>query len=171
MALIFGSSPLRIAASRWVGPKRATHAMPSQLSAGHGPLESWPGPQGAPSKPCFDGEFDCGYRCVSSGSGASLGAVRRNFMSPSPVALPARFLKESAAVSPPPTFFGARSRDPLVQRHAIFFREPLGSLLDGEGKLQWVGSFTHGFTFFNRSPGRSTEVLNRSGGPAKSATL
>src|ERR1700731_1927801 len=104
MALIFGSSPLRIAASRWVGPKRATHAMPSQLSAGHGPLESWPGPQGAPSKPCFDGEFDWGYRCVSSGSGASLGAVRRNFMSPSPVALPARFLKESAAVSTTPTF-------------------------------------------------------------------
>jgi hypothetical protein len=56
------------------------------------------------SKPCFDGEFDCGYRCVSSGSGASLGAVRRNFMSPSPVALPARFLKKSAAVSTTPTF-------------------------------------------------------------------
>ena len=29
----------------------------------------------------------CGYRRVSSGSGAVLGAVRRNFMSPSPVAL------------------------------------------------------------------------------------
>src|SRR5580700_2349153 len=53
---------------------------------------------------CFDGEFDCGYRCVSSGSGASLGAVRRNFISPSPAALPARFLKKSAAVSTTPTF-------------------------------------------------------------------
>jgi hypothetical protein len=29
---------------------------------------------------------------VSSGSGASLGVVRRNFMSPSPMALPAGFL-------------------------------------------------------------------------------
>jgi hypothetical protein len=54
--------------------------------------------------PCFDEEFDCGYRSVSSGSAASLGAVRRNFMSPSPVALPARFLKKSAAVSTAPTF-------------------------------------------------------------------
>jgi hypothetical protein len=54
--------------------------------------------------PCFDEEFDCGYRSVSSGSAASLGAVRRNFMSPSPVALPARFLKKSAAVSTTPTF-------------------------------------------------------------------
>jgi hypothetical protein len=27
-------------------------------------------------------------------------------------------------------FFGDRCRDPLVQRHAIFFREPLGSLLE-----------------------------------------
>src|SRR5580693_9953538 len=68
-------------------------------------------------------------------------------------------------------FFCDGCRDPLVQRHAIFFREPLGSLLDGKGKLQWVGSFAHGFTFFNRSPGRSTEILNRSAGPAKSATL
>jgi hypothetical protein len=68
-------------------------------------------------------------------------------------------------------FFGDRCRDPLVQRHAIFFREPLGNLLDGEGKLQWIGSFAHGFTFFSRSPGRSSEILNRSAGPAKSATL
>jgi len=28
-------------------------------------------------------------------------------------------------------FFGDRYRDPLVQRDAIFFRELLGSLLDG----------------------------------------
>jgi hypothetical protein len=41
-------------------------------------------------------------------------------------------------------FFGDRCCDPLVQRHTIFFREPLGSLLDGEGKLQWMGSFAHG---------------------------
>jgi hypothetical protein len=36
-------------------------------------------------------------------------------------------------------------------------------------KLQWIGSFAHGFAFFNSSPGRSTEILNRSAGPAKSA--
>ena len=52
----------------------------------------------------LNGEFDCGYWGVSSGSDASLGAVRRNFMSPSPVALPARFLKKPAAVSTTPTF-------------------------------------------------------------------
>jgi hypothetical protein len=33
-----------------------------------------------------------------------LGAVRRNFINLSPVALPARFLKKSAAVSATPTF-------------------------------------------------------------------
>jgi len=37
-------------------------------------------------------------------SGATLGAVRRAFMSPSPVAFPARFLKNSVAVSTTPTF-------------------------------------------------------------------
>src|SRR5438128_1921681 len=44
-------------------------------------------------------------------------------MSSSPVAFPARFFKNSAAVSTTPTF--SAPRDPLVQRHAIFFREPL----------------------------------------------
>src|SRR5438552_16575485 len=44
------------------------------------------------------------YLSLSSGSGATLGAVRRYFMSPWPVALPARFLKNSAAVSTTPTF-------------------------------------------------------------------
>jgi len=69
----------------------------SFVANGFSLLESWASPQGAPCKPCFDEEFDCGYRSVSSGSAASLGAVRRNFMSPSPAALPARFLKKSAA--------------------------------------------------------------------------
>src|SRR6266851_7814067 len=70
-------------------------------------------------------------------------------------------------------FFGDRYRDPLVQRHAIFFREPLGSLLDGERKLQWIRRFAHylNLTFFSSSAGRNTEILNRSAAPAKSATL
>src|SRR5713101_3498152 len=49
-------------------------------------------------------DFDRAYRILSSASGVFFGAVRRNFMSPSPVALPARFLKKSAAVSTTPTF-------------------------------------------------------------------
>src|SRR5271165_2262056 len=44
------------------------------------------------------------YRIASSGSGATFGAWRRNFISRSPVDLPARFLKNSAAVSTTPTF-------------------------------------------------------------------
>src|SRR6266849_8539191 len=44
------------------------------------------------------------YSRRSFGSGAVLGAVRRYFMSPAPVALPARFLKKSEAVSMTPTF-------------------------------------------------------------------
>jgi len=44
------------------------------------------------------------HRPASSGSGVTLGARRRNFMSPAPVAFPARFLKNSAAVSTTPTF-------------------------------------------------------------------
>jgi hypothetical protein len=35
-------------------------------------------------------------------------------------------------------FFGDRYRDPLVQRHAIFFRKPLGGSLDGKGQFQRV---------------------------------
>src|SRR6266404_3436338 len=61
-------------------------------------------------------------------------------------------------------FFGDRYRDPLVQRHAIFFRQSLGSLLDGERKLQWIRGFAHylSLTFFNSSAGRNTGILNRS---------
>src|SRR5580658_8385475 len=44
------------------------------------------------------------YWMVSSGSGAACGALRRNFIIPCPVAFPARFLKNSAAVSTTPTF-------------------------------------------------------------------
>jgi hypothetical protein len=32
----------------------------SFLANGFSLLESWAGPQGTPSKPCFDEEFDCG---------------------------------------------------------------------------------------------------------------
>ncbi len=45
------------------------------------------------------------HRISSPGSGAALGAVRRNFIKPAPVAFPARFLKKSAAVSTTPTFW------------------------------------------------------------------
>jgi len=68
-------------------------------------------------------------------------------------------------------FFCDCGGDPLVQRHTIFFREPLGSLLDGKWELQWIGGFAYDFTFFNTSDGRNTEILNRSASPAKSATL
>jgi uncharacterized protein len=44
------------------------------------------------------------HRVASSSAGAALGAARRNFINPLPVALPARFLKNSAAVSTTPTF-------------------------------------------------------------------
>jgi len=44
------------------------------------------------------------HRSSSPGSGAVLGAVRRNLIKPAPVAFPARFLKKSAAVSTTPTF-------------------------------------------------------------------
>jgi hypothetical protein len=38
----------------------------------------------------------------------------------------------------------------------IFFRQPLGRLLDRERKLEWIGRFAHGlgFTSFNSSAGR-----------------
>jgi hypothetical protein len=34
-----------------------------------------------------------------------------------------------------PNLLGDRCRDPLVQRHAIFFRQPLGSLLEECGSF------------------------------------
>jgi len=55
-------------------------------------------------------------------------------MSPSPAALPAPLLEKVGRGFHHANFFGDRCRDPLVQRHAILFREPLGSILDGEGK-------------------------------------
>jgi len=107
---------------------------------------------------------------VSSASGAAFGAVHRNLISPSPVALPAPFFKKSAALQEfgrgfhYSNFLGDRCRNPLVQRHAIFFRQPLSSLLDGERKLQWISRFAHdlSLTFFNSSAGRNTGIPNRS---------
>jgi hypothetical protein len=55
---------------------------------------------------CFakSGDVVACHRISSSGSGTAFGAVRRNFIKPAPLALPARFLKKSAAVSTTPTF-------------------------------------------------------------------
>jgi hypothetical protein len=44
------------------------------------------------------------HRTESLASGATLGALRKNLISPGPVAFRARFLKKSAAVSTTPTF-------------------------------------------------------------------
>lgn len=42
-------------------------------------------------------------------------------------------------------FFRDGGSNPLVQGHAVLFREALGGLLDGMRKLQWISSSTHGF--------------------------
>jgi hypothetical protein len=49
-------------------------------------------------------------------------------------------------------------RDPLVQRHAIFFREPLGSLLDGEGQLQWIPGVAHDSILERLSKSRAVAI-------------
>ena len=51
------------------------------------------------------GRLFASHRISSPGSGATFGAVRRNFINPAPAAFPARFLKKSAAVSTTPTFW------------------------------------------------------------------
>jgi hypothetical protein len=56
---------------------------------------------------------------MSSGSGATLGALRRNLISPFPVAWPARFLKKSAGSLYDSDFLGNGYNDPLVQGHAV----------------------------------------------------
>jgi hypothetical protein len=42
-------------------------------------------------------------------------------------------------------------RDPLVQRHAVFFGQALSRLLNGHWQFQRIRSFAHFFTFFNKS--------------------
>ena len=68
-------------------------------------------------------------------------------------------------------FFGHRYRDPLVQRHAIFFREPLRRFLDRKRQFQWISSFAHTFILRSKSAGRNNGTLKRSVIPTKSATL
>src|SRR6266404_422482 len=101
---------------------------------------------------------------MSSASGAALGAVRRNLISPSPVALPARFLKKSAAVSTTPTFSATAT--------AIHWFKNTPSSFAGRWAAFWMdsGSFNGyvdllnylGLTFFNSSAGGNTGILNRS---------
>src|SRR5690348_8611334 len=47
--------------------------------------------------------------------------------------------------------------NPLVQGHAVLFREALGGFLDGVRKFQWISSSTHGFILFKTSIGRKTD--------------
>src|SRR5260370_41278642 len=44
-------------------------------------------------------------------------------------------------------FFRDGGSDPLVQRHALLFREALRRFLDGRRKLQWIRSSIHGLTY------------------------
>jgi hypothetical protein len=60
------------------------------------------------------------HRTESLASGATLGALRKNLISPRPVAFRARFLKKSAAVSTTPTFSATAT---AIHR----FRETLSS--------------------------------------------
>ena len=72
---------------------------------------------------------------LSSGSGGVLGTWRRNLNRQSPLAFPARLLKNAAAVSTTPTFFGDGYGYPLVQGDAVFFSKALSGLFHGMGKL------------------------------------
>jgi hypothetical protein len=50
-------------------------------------------------------------------------------------------------------FFRDGGSNPLVQGHAVLFRQALGRFLDGMRKLQWISSSTHGS--IRRVPRRS----------------
>src|SRR5258706_7101699 len=86
---------------------RERHARDPQMGGcrGHGQMSQViRGEPGRDGVDCAaDGRLLAGYRIASPGSGAALGAVRRNFIRPAPVAFPARFLKKSASVSTTPT--------------------------------------------------------------------
>src|SRR5437763_9613209 len=51
-------------------------------------------------------------------------------------------------------FFRDGRSNPLVQGHAVLFREALGGLLDRVRKLQWISASTHGCIRFQTSTGR-----------------
>jgi hypothetical protein len=44
-------------------------------------------------------------------------------------------------------FFRDGGSNPLVQGHAVLFREALGRFLDGISKLQWISSSTYAYTY------------------------
>jgi hypothetical protein len=87
------------------------------------------------------------------------------------VALPARFLKKSAAVSTTPTFSATATAIHWFKDTPSSFASRWGSFLDGQGKLQWIGCFAQGFAFFSSSAGCNTGILKRSAAGAKSAGL
>ena len=53
--------------------------------------------------------------------------------------MPGTLFKELGSSLDYAHFLRHRNCNPLVQRNAILFREPLGGFLYGEGKLQWIG--------------------------------
>src|SRR6266567_4249443 len=97
------------------------------------------------------------YLSLSSGSGATLGAVRRYFMSPSPVALPARFLKNSAAVSTTPTFSATATAIHWFKDTPSSFASRWAAFLIDRGSFNGYVALLMGSPFLTAQPDATRE--------------
>jgi len=111
------------------------------------------------------------YLTASSSSGGTSGALRRNFIRPAPVAFPARFLKNSVAVSTTPTFSATATAIHWFSETPSSLGGRWAAFLIDRGSFNGISSLAHPLTFFSRSTGRRIGVANRSPAAAKSETL
>ena len=79
-------------------------------------------------------------------------------MSPAPVAFPARFLKNSAAVSTTPTFSATATAIHWFSETPSSLAKTLGGFLDRQGEFQRIGSLAHRLTFFSSQQGEELEL-------------
>src|SRR5271166_4834053 len=104
-------------------------------------------------------------------AGRDLRRVAKKFHQPVSACLSGALLEERRCRFHNSNLFCHGDSDPLVQRHAVLLGQTLGGLLNGQGKLQGIGSFTHRLTFFSSSAGLRTEMPNRSPASTKSPAL
>lgn len=103
--------------------------------------------------------------------GRRVGHLSEEFEQAVALGVPGAFFEERGRGFHDTHLFGDGYGDPLVQGDAVFFGEALSGLFHGMGKLQWVSSPAHGFTFFISCAGVSTGMPKRSAATEKSAVL
>src|SRR6266487_282763 len=106
----------------------------------------------------FRGAGKAIYLSLSSGSGVTLGGRAEELHQPGTRGIAGTFLEELSGSFYHADLFGDGNRNPLIQRHAVFFRQSLCGLLYRKGQLQWISSSTHALTHLSHPIGFSPSV-------------